>query len=293
MKRLGNSSRKPHRRSRSAKRVLRIDEFSIVLCIIIETTGGLKCSIFCRSMETDVAAIRRTPTVAGRARRWIRLYPIPFRSMEEYLQFTKYDLIRLQVKPATKDPRSESYIPDRSTIEAVAHLDPWKPRHRYVSPLSSQWTMCRILKSQRAGKEFPSLAVIRPREVRDFKLTLHPGWTPEQAQKLKVNLGQEDLFGDAPKVQLLEAPRFEGKYSYLCEDKTCKGHVQGLLDWELVALERRLKDREDATAMFEIRKKFFTEMCSPDRRPLFFVGNQLKHPLAFSVIGVYRSQSQN
>lgn len=244
------------------------------------------------------AAYGDTVCVAGIRMResgpeWIRLYPIPFRSMEEYLQFTKYDLIRLQVKPASKDPRSESYIPDRSTIEAVAHLDPWKPRHRYVSPLSSQWTMCGILRAQRARQEFPSLAVIRPREVRDFKLTVHPGWTPEQAQKLKVNLGQEDLFGDAPKVQLLEAPRFEGKYSYLCEDKACKGHVQGLLDWELVALERRLKDRDDVTAMSEIRKRFFTQMCAPDRRPLFFVGNQLKHPLAFSVIGVYRSQSLN
>jgi hypothetical protein len=153
--------------------------------------------------------------------------------------------------------------------------------------------MCGILRAQREGRDFPSLAAVRPREVRDFKLASHPGWSPEQAQKLKVNLGQEDLFGDAPKVQLLEAPRFEGKYSYLCEDSSCRGHLQGLLDWELVALERRLRDRDDATAMSEIRKKFFTEMCSPARQPLFFVGNQLKHPLAFSVIGVYRSQAPN
>ncbi|MGO4584119.1 hypothetical protein AB4Z38_09580 [Arthrobacter sp. 2RAF6] len=244
------------------------------------------------------AAYGDTVCVAGIRMRdtgpeWIRLYPIPFRSMEEYLKFTKYDLITVQVKPAMKDPRSESYIPDRSTIQAIMHLKPWKPRHRYVSPLSSQWTMCGILGAQREGREFPSLAVVRPREVRDFKLTLHQGWTPEQMQKLKVNLGQEDLFGDAPKVELLEAPRFEGKYSYFCEDVNCRGHFQGLLDWELVALERRLKHLDDSTAMSEIRKKFFTEMCAPDRRPLFFVGNQLKHPLAFSVIGVYRSQSPN
>lgn len=242
------------------------------------------------------AAYGDTVCVAGIRMRetgpeWIRLYPIPFRSMEEYLKFAKYDLIRLQVKPTNKDPRSESYTPDRSTIENIGHLDPWKPRHRYVSPLASDWTMCGILRAQREGQDFPSLAAIRPREVSDFKLKLHPGWTPEQARKLKVNLGQEDLFGAAPKVQLLEAPRFEGKYSYFCEDHSCRGHNQGMLDWELVALERRLRDQDDATAMSEIRQRFFVEMCASERKPLFFVGNQLKHPLAFSVIGVYRSHA--
>ena len=99
-----------------------------------------------------------------------------------------------------------------------------------------------------------------------------------------------DLFGSAPKVQLLEAPRFEAKYYYSCEDTACRGHKQGLLDWELVALERRLKHLDDAAAIGELRKKFFEEMCAPDRGPMFFVGNQLKYPLAFSVLGVYRSR---
>jgi hypothetical protein len=150
-----------------------------------------------------------------------------------------------------------------------------------------------ILRAQRERKAFPSLAVVQPREVRDFVLTLHPGWNPEQLSKLSVHLGQEDLFGDAPKTQLLEAPRFIGKYSYLCEDRHCNGHNQGMLDWELVALERRLKDSDDAAAMAEIRQRFFTEMCALDRKPLFFVGNQLKHSVTFSVLGVYRSQSLN
>lgn len=244
------------------------------------------------------AAYGDTVCVAGIRMResgpeWIRLYPIPFRSMEEYLRFTKYDLIRVQVMPASKDPRSESYIPNRSTIQTVSHLDPWKARHRFVSPLASQWTMCGILRAQREGRDYPSLAVIRPRDVRDFRLTPHPGWTAEQAQKLNKNLGQEDLFGEAPKLQLLQPPRFEGKYHYFCEDGSCKGHTQGLLDWELVALERRLKDLDDVTAMSEMWNKFFTQMCAPERGPLFFVGNQLKHPLAFSVIGVYRSLSKS
>ncbi|MCC3282010.1 hypothetical protein [Arthrobacter caoxuetaonis] len=209
--------------------------------------------------------------------------------MDEYLKFRKYDLITVQIKPANKDPRSESYIPDRASISAVDHLDGWKARHPYVSPLSSQWTMCGILRAQREGRPYPSLAIVRPRTVADLRITRHPGWTPEQAQKLKVNLGQEDLFGEAPKVQLLEAPRFDAKYSYYCEDPTCKGHNQGMLDWELVALQRRLKDRDDDEAMNELHKRFFEQMCLSSRGPLFFVGNQLKHPLAFSVLGVYRS----
>lgn len=241
------------------------------------------------------AAYGDTVCVAGIRMResgpeWVRLYPIPFRSMEEYLRFRKYDLITVQVKPASKDPRSESYLPDRSTITALDHLEGWKARHPYLSPLSSRWTMCGILGAQRDGRPFPSLAVIRPRKVSDLKVTRHPGWTLEQARKLNVNLGQEDLFGSAAKMQLLEAPRFEAKYSYYCDDRVCRGHNQGMLDWELVALERRLKDRDDQEAISELRKRFFEDMCSPSRGPMFFVGNQLKHPLAFSVLGVYRSR---
>lgn len=268
-------------------------------CYPKEAMGGWQSAdvlVVVKAAPQPSAAFGDTVCVAGIRMRetgpeWIRLYPIPFRSMEEYLKFSKYDLIRLKVMPAARDPRSESYTPDRSTIENIGHLDPWKPRHRYVSPLASEWTMCGILRAQREGRQYPSLAVVRPRLVRDFKLTLHPGWTPEQAQKLGMNLGQEDLFGEAPKVQLLEAPRFEGKYSYLCEDDTCRGHNQGMLDWEMVALERHLRDRDDKTVMSEMRKRFFDEMCATNRQPLFFVGNQLKHPLAYSVIGVYRSKS--
>lgn len=254
-----------------------------------------KILITVKAAPQPSAAYGDTVCVAGIRMRpggpeWVRLYPIPFRSMEEYLRFRKYDLITVQVKPSGKDPRSESYIPDRSTITTVGHLDGWKARHPYLSPLSSQWTMCGILGAQREARPYPSLAVIKPRKVSDLKVVLHPGWTAEQAEKLRVNLGQEDLFGSAPKVQLLEAPRFEAKYSYYCEDSSCRGHNQGLLDWELVALERRLKQLDDVAAIGELRKRFFKEMCAPDRGPMFFVGNQLKHPLAFSVLGVYRSR---
>lgn len=242
------------------------------------------------------AAYGDTVCVAGIRMRdggpeWVRLYPIPFRSMEEYLQFRKYDLMTVKVKPASKDPRSESYTPDRSTITTVKHLDTWKRRHPYVAPLSADWTMCGILRAQREHHPYPSLAVVTPREIVGLKITRHLGWSRQQSEKLRVNLGQEDIFGSSPKVRLLEPPRFEAKYAYYCGEPSCRGHNQGLLDWELVAFERRLRDRPDQEVANEIQKRFLTQMCSKDRGPLFFVGNQLKHPLAYSVLGIYRSNS--
>jgi hypothetical protein len=47
---------------------------------------------------------------------WIRLYPIPFRLLEDDQKFPKYTWIEVDVERNTKDFRPESYRPDISTL---------------------------------------------------------------------------------------------------------------------------------------------------------------------------------
>lgn len=230
----------------------------------------------------------------GTGPEWIRLYPIPFRSMEELEKFQKYELVEVNVMPSNDDFRSESYKPDRSSLVHLEQLPPWKRRHPFVQPLADRWTMCEILSAMRGRQPYPSLAVVRPRSVEDLEVSLHPGWSETQQAKIDRAANQLDLFDDGSRRPApLEAPRFTAHFHYTCMTPSCRGHRQSLIDWEASELVRRHHaGDDDPTAAQALRVRFFTEMADPSREPLFFVGNQAQKPAAFAVLGVYRSNSR-
>jgi hypothetical protein len=226
-----------------------------------------------------VAGIRAEPTELG----WIRLYPINFRELGDEASFRKYDVISVDATPARQDARRESWRPRMSTLRIENHL---ADRHRrdWIEPYIGRTTMCDS--NDGATMRSPSLALIRPRPVTDLTINRHPGWTAAQQAKIDKYVNQLDLFGNEDRTPL-EAPRFTGAYHYLCMKSGCRGHHQGILDWEFVALQRRLRDRDDPTAIRQLRAKFLDQMCAPDRDVAFYVGNQAVHPGTFSVLGVY------
>ena len=54
-----------------------------------------------------------------------------------------------------------------------------------------------------------------------------------------------------------------------------------------MALQRRLTGLSDEKAVQALTEKFLVMMCGPTREAAFFVGNQVKRPHVFSVLGVY------
>jgi hypothetical protein len=215
---------------------------------------------------------------------WIRLYPINFRELGDDASFSKYDIVSINAVPARQDSRRESWRPQMHTLQVEGHLKDWHHRRPWLEPAISFTTMCRLHRG--ATMESPSLALVRPKHVTAFKITRFPGWTPEQQAKIDKYVSQLDLFGNEDRTAL-QAPRLSGAYHYLCHEPGCGGHKQGFLDWEFVALQRRLRDRDDAAACRELEQKFLRQMCGPDREVAFYVGNQAKHPRTFSVLGVY------
>jgi hypothetical protein len=218
---------------------------------------------------------------------WLRLYPINFRELTDRETFRKYDVVEVEASPARNDARAESWRPRMHTLARVCHLDPWRPRQRVLAPAVED-SMCRLVADARNNSvRAKSLALLAPRVVEGLDVAPHPGWTPEQKAKIDQYVLQERL-GDEQDRTPLEPPRFQAWYRYRCADAGCKGHRQGILDWELVALQRqRLAHLNDADAMAAIREKFLTMMCAPHRAPAFYVGNQAKRAAVFSVLGVY------
>ena len=221
---------------------------------------------------------------------WVRLYPINFRALENPQVFRKYDIVTLEAKPAPADPRYESWRPVMPTLQTVGHLDSWKKRVPWIADHIED-SMCDLLAAIRADPPARSLAAIRPRHIDGLDIELHPGWTPEEQAKIDAYTRQDTLFESGPRAAL-EAPRFKAWYRYRCHTTTCKGHRQGLLDWEFVAHQRHLRASDDATAQRELQKRWLKEICASDRDTVFFVGNQAKRQHVFSVLGVFYPRRQ-
>lgn len=217
---------------------------------------------------------------------WIRLYPINFRYLESAEKFAKYDVVSVDAVPARRgDLRRESWRPRMGTLAKEEHLTHWRQRRSwldtYVEP-----SMCRLNEEARLAADSQSLALIQPREVGDLRISRHEGWTRDEQRKIDAYVNQFDLLSEHDRTPL-EAPRFRGTYRYRCGDRRCRGHEQGLLDWEFVALQRRLRHHSDEEAVRELRTKFLDMMCGPERDVAFYVGNQAKRRHTFSVLGVY------
>lgn len=228
-----------------------------------------------------VAGLSTDPNRRG----WIRLYPINFRDLGSGDRFRKYDIIKIDARPARSDQRRESWKPILATLVGIQHLRPWVPRRPWLDPFVED-SMCRLNRAARDNANAQSLALVQPKDVSGLKLQRHPGWTPEEQQKIDKYVGQLDLLDSRDRTPL-EAPRFRGAYRYRCHDRQCGGHQQGMIDWEFVAFQRKLGDLSDEEACRTIEAQFVGRLCAPNRDVAFYVGNQAKRAHVFSVLGVY------
>lgn len=219
-------------------------------------------------------------------RKWIRLYPVNLRQDRKTgAGFRKYDLISVDCKPAGHDSRTESFNPDPATLKVESQLTGWRKRRPLVDPMIED-SMCSLQSGVAGSPASQSLGLIRPVDVDDFRIDAHTGWSPSEQAKIDRYVNQLQLFDDEDRLPL-EAPAFKGRYRWRCGEKACKGHEQGLLDWEFVALQRNLIGRSDAEIKTELRKRFFDTPFGSERAPALYVGNLAAHRNTFMVLGVY------
>lgn len=249
----------------------------------------MRVLITVKAAPTPSGAYGETVCVAGLrldlgAQCWVRLYPINFRALDGNNQFRKYEIVNLRVKPSRTDRRHESWRPDLSSVSREKYIGPWNRRRQVVDPHIRR-TMCELLRDIRDDPPARSLAVVPVRDVTSLEIVRHPGWTSEQQAKVDRAASAIDMFSGP--TTPLQAPRFHARFRYRCPTTGCNGHRQGLLDWELAALQYRFANADDAELEAIIRQKFLDEKVKPGRDLAFYVGNQAKREHVFSVLGVY------
>lgn len=213
--------------------------------------------------------------------KWIRLYPVQWRDLEDPIRFKKWNWIEVRVKKSPKDYREETYIPDHDSIKIVGEvgtgkLRDWEDRKKIVLPLKDS-----SLEDLKMTDK--SLGFVRVSSLEDFILEPdHADWTSEQ----KAYLSQQSLLGREKKV--LEKVPWKFKYHFRCEGPDCPGHIAQIVDWELFQSWRTWRYRySPGDLLNQLRNKYFVQTNECDLH--FFVGTTLtEHRFKnFMVIGLF------
>ena len=122
--------------------------------------------------------------------------------------------------------------------------------------------------------------IIEKVDVNAAKRAIAKAWAAQG--NLLDGLGHEER-----KRQLREIEQigYRFKYSYRCSESGCKGHVQTIIDWEIVQFYRQVRNSKGWET--RMRSKWLDQLCAPDRDTAFFVGNQHQHPSSFMILGVW------
>lgn len=220
--------------------------------------------------------------------RWIRLYPVPFRSLEDKQKFRKYEPIRARVRRRREDRRPESWRVDADSIERTAPVISadrgWEARRSIVEPAIGE-SMCAI---RRARQEIgTSLGMFRVRDVSELVIE-EVERDPQKSEMAEAWAAQGSILAAGELQQqrkALEQIPFRFQYRYRCSDGDCQSHLQSIVDWEIVAHFRNVRDRPNWQEL--IRKRWLDQMCGADKETAFIVGNQHQHPDGFLILGVW------
>jgi hypothetical protein len=215
--------------------------------------------------------------------KWIRLYPVPYRLLDDSQKFKKYQWVTIDVAKARNDRRPESHNPRLDQIQIGETLPPndaWRARWSIIRPLLGA-SMCSIQR-ERDEHGFPTLAIVKPREITALSIEdSEPNWTPKQ----QASLNQGLLFDVGPAQKLKKIP-FDFKYEFKCGDPACKGHKMTCTDWEMAEAYRAWRERYGNKWQSAFRNKFEIEMTKKFDTH-FFVGNQHQAPTAWIIVGLF------
>lgn len=173
-----------------------------------------------------------------------RLYPVPFRLIEDAKQFKKWQWIAARIRKSNDDHRPESHRIFVDTIEpdaeALSTKNHWEARRQWTDRLST-FTNFKAIDEQRLSTN-ESLALLRPKRISSLEITpaRNPDWTADEKDKLLKEQMQGNLFQQADAeqdIRQLKKIPFDFYYRYICD--TPDGEVEErhkLVDWEVGAL---------------------------------------------------------
>ena len=182
---------------------------------------------------------------------WIRLYPIPFRSLKYEEKYKKYQWIELDIVKNDKDFRPESFRP--ATIDTpITLLDTintkgnWYERKQIA--LNNVHKDIKSLIAEAHNKEIcTSLAVFKPTKVLDFKIEkVSSEWDKKKIDQLKALNDQGNLF-EMEELSFEVVEKLPYKFSYVIEDENGVDTLKQMR--MLFGSEQKIREQSEAAIM--------------------------------------------
>ena len=227
---------------------------------------------------------------------WVRIYPVPFRRLEEGEQYKKFDWIDADLIKSKSDPRPETRHPTHlHQLVPVGHLDTkdqWRERRRLVLETAQVHTrLASLITDAKANKL--SLAVLKPTAVENFVVEAEEDrdWEPAKLDQMRNQSAQGDLFEEEWRKTFKVIPKLPYNFSYRFTDADGREATLQILDWEIGALYWNCyhRHRDEKVAIEKVRAKYMDEFMKTDVH--FFLGTTQQYhfvaPNPWVIIGVF------
>ena len=216
---------------------------------------------------------------------WIRLYPIPFRDLDNKQKFKKYSIIEIVCQRAKGDKRPESFRIKPGTINIIEMIGTekgtWEKRKSLILQVPIK-SMCQVNK-EREEKDL-SLALIKPEEI-SFEWRKR---TAANQNKREACYAQLSLFNK--KKNAIEKIPFSFHYQFRCKGvDDCQGHKLSIIDWEIMQAYRDWRTQyPDERMLMEKIKEKWTGIANTEKKDVYFyVGNTKRFRDMFMILGVF------
>jgi hypothetical protein len=248
--------------------------------------------ILCKTYPSPSARYVETSCVAGMTEdgRLIRLFPVPFRLVEDDQQFKKWQWITARVRRAQDDARPESHRVSVDTIEVegdpLPTRDHWITRREAIKGVPVFDSFDALEASRQASGT--TLGLVRPSRLLglDIKAVDSPDWTADELAKLLQEQQQGSLFDaveDQRTLKTLKKLPYDFHYRYECQTpEGAKPFKHKLVDWEAGALYWNLYRSADWQEA--MRHKFVTQFSELD--VMFLMGTIHRFPGQWLIVSV-------
>ena len=227
---------------------------------------------------------------------WVRIYPVPFRRLDESEQYRKFDWVECHLVPRKADPRPESFSPaDPHELTPVGHIgtsNKWRERRRLLLQSAKVYDFLdELIKGAKSNEV--SLAVFKPTKITDFIWEEEErDWSEQKLKQMRALHSQPDLFEDNSWLRTFQfIPKLPYSFSYRFKDAAGKRSELQVLDWEVGALYWncfKSTEGDEPSALAKVRSKYFDTFLKTDLH--FFLGTtQQFHQVApnpWVIIGV-------
>jgi hypothetical protein len=169
---------------------------------------------------------------------WLRIYPVPFRRLEETEQYNKFDWINCDLVKSRSDPRPETrHAANLQELHADGHIGTesnWRERRKLLLRTSTVYTRMQPL-IDGAKANTLSLAVFKPALVRNFTWEEEErDWDRNKVAEMREKTKQNELFAEETWRETFKLiPKLPYSFSYEFEDADGRKSSMQILDWEI------------------------------------------------------------